>query len=1106
MRILYGSLLLLLLACNSVDKQQFTKLTKGETGVDFRNRLEDSEDMNVLRYIYFYNGAGVATGDVNNDGRPDLFFCGNMVKNRLFLNEGDFQFKDITKTARVAEKEGWCVGATMADVNADGWLDIYICRSADVRPDARRNLLFINDGAGSDGLWRGTFTERGADYGIDDPGYSTQAAFFDMDRDGDLDMVLINHSLSQYTGVEDRMARLKSEKNSAFSSKLYQNEGGHFQDITEAAGITNNVLSFGLGLGISDVNDDHWPDVYVCNDFNEQDYLFINKGAGPDGKTWAGGFEERLPDYMDHTSLFSMGCDWTDINNDGLPDLLTVDMLPEDNFTQKIHMGAENYNKFQLLFNNGFYFQYSRNMLHLNNGDGTFSEIGQLAGVSNTDWSWAGLGADFDNDGWKDLLVTNGYVKDYTDMDFLKYTTDQVQQQRGAGKNMALDLLKTMRGSTLKKYLFHNQGDLTFKNRATEWGLGDEGFSYGAAYVDLDADGDLDIVTNNIDDYAGIYRNNAEKAPEPNHWLRIDLSAPALTGNRRAIGTKVRVYANGQCHFQELMPTRGYASSVDYTLCTGLGKAAQADSIVVIWPDGTIQRLGATPGNQSINIEQVTAVPAAAAIPPPPLFKTETMGFKHNESTTFIDFQVQVLLPGALSRQGPCLAKGDVNGDGLDDVFVGGAKDQASALFLGVRSGGFRAANIPAFGADAASEDTGAAFLDADGDGDQDLYVVSGGYEYAPNAPALHDRLYLNSGKGQFAKAPDSALPAETSAGSCVRPADVDADGDMDLFVGGRVVPGRFPEPDASFLFINDGKGQFSDQTAALAPALAQTGMVTDAQWLDLNGDKKPELVVAGQWMPIRFYDNTGGRLTENTQHLTAPSEGWWNTLVPGDPDADGDIDLLAGNLGLNTQIRASANEPASMLYADFDSNGSIDPIINWYIGGKSYPAAFRDDLADQLPMMKKRFNNFKSYAEVTTDALFTPEQRTKAKQLQATTLQTTLLRNDGNGQFSMIALPTAAQFAPVHTAQWFDADRDGHTDLLLAGNDRHVRIRFGRYDALHGLLLRGDGKGNFTPVPAARSGLRLRSDVRSSVLIDQNGKKSVIFGVNDGEMVKILE
>jgi enediyne biosynthesis protein E4 len=1079
---LFIPVFLLLLMSNCTDNKDtlFTKLEKGKTGIDFRNLLQESPEMNVLNYIYFYNGAGVAVGDINNDGLQDLFFAGNMVKNRLYLNKGNLAFDDITKKSSVAAQEGWCTGATMVDINADGWLDIYICRSADIRPEARRNLLFINN----KDL---TFTERAAEYGLADSGYSTHSAFFDMDRDGDLDLFLLNHSLSQYAGVKQEMAQLKKQQNPDYASKLYRNDQGKYKDVTDSVGITNNVLSFGLGCGISDVNGDNWPDIYVCNDFNEQDYLFINNQNGT--------FTERLPEYFDHTSLYSMGCDWSDLNNDGLPELMTVDMLPESNYDQKMHAGAENYNKFQNLFSNGFYYQYSRNMLHKNNGNGTFSEIGQLAGTSNTDWSWAILGADFDLNGHKDLFVTNGYVKDYTEMDFLKYTMDKAQTNSGGMKKMSpSELLESMKGSQISNYFFQNQGDMTFKNIAQNCGLDHKGWSYGAAYSDLDNDGDLDLITNDINESAGIYRNNSE-IKNTGNWLKIKLLQEKP--NQFAIGAKIRIEAGEKIFYQEMMPSRGYASSVDYNLVFGLGQANQADKITLTWPDGTQQSLQNVAAKQTLTIEKKSTITTPIASIQTSIFnkKNDAIAFKYFENQNVIDFKNQALLPNFLSRQGPCMAKGDINGDGLEDLFFGGAKGQNGQFFLGKKEGNFSSKPALILASAKNSEDTGASFFDADGDKDLDLYVVSGGYEFEANDPALQDRLYFNDGKGNFTQKAN-AIPTETISGACSKPADIDGDGDMDLFIGGRLMPNRWPEVPESQLLINDGKGNFTNQINAIAAALSRVGMVTDAVWTDLNGDKLPELLVVGEWMSLRIFDNKSGKLEESTtQRIAEKTSGWWNCITADDFDGDGDTDFVLGNHGLNSQMKANANEPMTLDFLDFDQNGTIDPLMGFYLGGKSYPAAFRDDLFDQLPSLKKKYNDYKTYADATIADFFPKEVLEKVQHLEIQELRSVYLENN-QGKLTIKALPMEAQYSPIYAAISLDANGDGKKDLLLAGNNAYTRIRYGRYNACQGALLLGDGKGNFAYQNQLQSGLKIRGDVRSAVVLKE--QKTVVFGLND--------
>lgn len=1094
----------------------FTKLSKSDTGINFRNILQESDEMNVLLYQYFYNGAGVAIGDVNNDGLPDVFFSGNMAKNRLYLNKGDLNFEDITEQAGVAKEEGWCTGATFVDINADGWLDLYICRSADLQPQMRRNLLFINTTPLQGGKGGVTFTESAKQYGLDDPGYSTHAAFFDMDKDGDLDCFVINHSLNEYAGDKSEKPGMRQQQNPHFQSKLYaKKEDGKYHDVTEEMVITGNVLSFGLGLGISDVNGDSWPDIYVCNDFNEQDYLFLNRGMSAGGPA---PFNESLEEHFDHISHFSMGCDFADFNNDGLPDLATVDMLPDDPTLLKMHSGPDNWKKFDQLFSQGFYYQSMRNMLHLNNGamhpgqlvdsGTTFSEIGQLAGTSNTDWSWGVLMADFDNDGWKDMVVTNGYVKDYTDMDFLNFAMGKAVESKKQGTNVSTaELIKQMPGSKLSKFAFRNrggEGTLGFESVAEKWGLAETAFSNGMAYADLDNDGDLDLVVNNINDFASIYRNNANDSSSPSGetgrgWLSVKLVGQK--SNPHGYGTKLRLYANGNMQFLEQQPSRGYESSVDHRLHFGLGENTAVDSLVVTWSDSanSKQVIINPKTNQLLVVEQAKAKPTQLPryLPNPDfLFYQGELGFSHKENE-YVDFNTQFLLPHFQSRQGPCIAAGDVNGDGLEDAFIGGAAGQAGVIMLQDFGGDFAPQKTPSLAADAQCEDTGAAFFDGDSDGDLDLYVASGGYEKPAGDGAYQDRIYLNNGKGVFSKA-NGALPAETAPGTCVTPGDFDGDGDTDLFVGSGCTPANYPEAAESLLLINDGKGHFTNKITELAPTLARPGMVKDAVWLP----KERQLVIAGEWMEILILD-FGFRYADATirePKFTVPnSAGWWNRLHPADIDGDGDTDLVAGNLGLNSQMKASPTEPTTLYAADFDGNGAVDPILCHYRNGVNMPAPSRDDLGQQMPSIKKKFNDYKSYATASIEDIVGKDALANAKVLRAEQFRTVWLENTGMG-FVLHELPVEAQFAPVYAIASDDFNGDGHVDLFLAGNNRWSRIYFGRYDANHGQVFLGDGKGGFRLLPASQTGTSIRADVRDAALVRGKRGNRIVVGMNDGE------
>jgi len=1068
-------LLALITACHRGSPTLFTRLSENKTGVDFKNLLkEDDPKFSILSYPYFYNGGGVGIGDINNDGLPDILFTGNMVDNALFLNKGGFEFDNITQHAGIAAKKGWCTGVAMVDINQDGWLDIYICRSGLPNANDRKNLLFINN----QDL---TFTESASPYGLDDAGYSTQASFFDYDKDGDLDMFLINQSDPKYSrGYLDYVQTRTQKADSTLANKLFRNDNGHFCDVSRQAGIQSNVFSFSLGISTTDINQDGWPDVYVANDFEERDYLYINNHNGT--------FTDSMAEEMDHNSLYSMGVDVADYNNDLLPDVVVLDMLPEGNYALKMHMGGDNYTQNNYMFRNGMFYQYMKNSLQKNNGDGTFSEIGQLAGISNTDWSWSPLLADFDNDGCKDLFVTNGYKHDNTSMEFIVYSMDQSQHIQSGGKAPGIqEYISHMPGISLPNYIFRNEGNDHFENKVHDWGFDHNSFSHGAAYADLDNDGDLDLVTNNTDDVAGLYRNNNEILLK-NNFLKIKLRGDPK--NPTGIGAKVYAYAGLDAFYFEQNPVRGYQSSVDNDLHVGIGQHPSLDSLRIRWPDNTSQLVLNSKANSilTLNIQHATRYESPSVVGKKLLEETEAPDFRHIENEEN-DFAKQFLLPHFFSHNGPCLVKGDVNGDGTVDLFVGGAKGQSGVIFLQNKDHVFKKMLSAALESDAANEDVDAALFDADGDKDLDLYVVSGGYEFAENSPLLQDRLYINNGKGIFTKSTGQLVQNYTNK-KCVRPVDFDDDGDIDLFIGGSVVPGKYPLFSPSKIYFNSGKGNFT----SIKPANANLGIVNDAIWLDLNHDGKKDLIVAGEWMPLKAFLTQGPLFVDvSKQWFPFPSDGWWNCLASGDFDKDGDIDLVVGNYGLNSHLKANENHPLQLYYSDIDGNGSVDPIITHYIGSESVPLALRDDMIGQVPVLKKKFNDYAIYAKAGITEILSADQLATTPVLKASTMTSIYLENTGQ-RFIRKELPVEAQVAPVHAIAVTDLNHDGNDDLILAGNNLSNRIYLGRDDANHGVVLLGDGKGNFHYLPQPQSGLHLKGEVRSVVV---EGDR-VFFGVNN--------
>ncbi|MBM1106855.1 VCBS repeat-containing protein [Aurantibacter crassamenti] len=1085
-RFFYLLIALIICSCTTDDKsKQFSLLSRNTTGINFKNLLKETEKFNVLEYGYLYNGGGVSIGDLNNDGLPDIYFTGNMVGSQLYINQGDFEFKEVAKKAGVFADGLWNTGTTMADVNADGYLDIYVCRSAAKDPERRKNLLFINN----KDL---TFTESAAEYGIADSGYSTQGAFFDYDKDGDLDLYVLNHSTQEYAGFGQITASLKNKKNNDYSDKLYKNENGNFTDVSDASGLISNVLGFGLGIAISDINNDTWPDVYVSNDYNEQDYLYINNQDGT--------FSESLEKFIGHTSLFSMGSDIADINNDGYTDIMTLDMLPEGNDRQKMVSGPDNYDKYSLLAKSGFYNQTMRNMLQVNNQGESFSEVGQFSGISNTDWSWSALFPDLNNDGYKDLFITNGYKRDYTNMDFMNFAVQEKIKENKTGQRIAImELLEKVPPTIEENYTYKNNGDLTFTKMNSDWGLNQKSLSNGAAYADLDNDGDLDLVVNNIDEEPFVYRNNSELDLNSN-FLKVKLKGD--NENTFGIGAKISLTIGDKIISQEMMPTRGYQSSVDFNLVFGLGEAKEIDKIEIIWPDSKVQVLERIKANKEIKLNQADAtnVPSKNSSPYTTLFTDVSADSpliaEHNENN-YVDFKRQQLLPHKLSTQGPKIAKGDVNNDGLEDIFICGAKGSLGKLMLQSKNGEFLDSKF-SFEDDLKYEDTAALFFDADNDNDLDLYVVSAGNEYEPGSPELQDRIYFNNGYGKFTKK-EKALPTMLTNGSCVVTSDIDNDGDLDLFVGGRVITGQYPTAPRSYVLINDGSGKFTDATAEVNIALVNPGMVTDAVWADIDNDEQKDLIIVGEFMPIRIFKNNKGELKELENTNILNSEGWWNTIEAADFDNDGDIDFVLGNFGLNSQLKASPEEPVSVYAKDFDGNGSIDPILCSYKMGKEYPEWSKDDLVGQLSGLKAKYINYSDYAEAQITDIFSTEELKDAQVLKAVNFSSSYVENLGDYKFDLKPLPNVAQFAPIYSILPNDFNNDGNLDILLAGNFFGNRVKYGRYDASKGDILLGDGQGNFSAITNEKSGLNLNGEVRDIISVkNYSGIEMVLFARNN--------
>jgi len=1096
-RLIFLSILISIWACNNPDNKPgetkptlFKRLSSAETGISFENTLTVKEDFDVFRYRNFYNGGGVAIGDINNDGLPDIYLTSNMAGNKLFLNKGNWKFEDITKSAGVAGTKVWSTGVSLADVNGDGWLDIYVCNSGDLNGNKRENELFINN----KDL---TFSEQSSNYGLADNGFSTHAVFFDYDKDNDLDCYVLNNSFRPVASLGYR--NLRYERDDSGGDKLYQNQNGHFKDVSEHAGIFGSVIGFGLGVTVGDLNKDNWPDIYVSNDFYERDYLYINNQDGT--------FSEKLTDFMGHLSMFSMGADIADINNDGFPDIFTTDMLPEDDYRLKTVSSFETYDVYQVRLKNDYYHQFMRNMLQLNNQDGTFSEIAQLAGVDATDWSWGGLIADFNNDLYKDIFVCNGIYRDVINQDFVEFLGND-ENIKAAMRGEKIDFRKfvdQMPSVKLSNYMFKGNVNLKFENKSAEWGLDEVSFSNGAAYGDLDNDGDLDLIVNNVNQELFVYENKTSENSK-NNFVAAKFRGPA--GNYFGIGASLNAYVKDQVLYFENMPMRGFQSSMDYKMVLGLGATEMIDSVYVIWPDNKVEILKSVNVNQELlfDYNKASVVTAAEKTNGQPwLIPLKNNEVKHVENS-YNEFDRDRLLYHMQSTQGPAFAVSDINNDGRDDFYLGGSLGNPGSVYIQVDNEKFIRHQFDLFGKESLADDVDAVFFDSDNDGDLDLYVVSGGTENAslgiPHLDRFYENIAMKNGKPEF-KLTRGKIPDLYQSGSCVRPADFDNDGDLDLFIGNRALPSYYGLPCDQTILVNDGRGNFSDITQEVAPQFKRLGLVTDAQWFDFNGNGFQDLIIVGEWMPVTIFINDGKKLVkaENISGLEK-SEGWWNRIKKADLDGDGDVDFVLGNLGQNSRVQPDVLNPVSLYVNDFDQNGSVEPIFTFQKNGIDYPMALRPDIIKQMSSLKKKFIYHKDYADKSINEIFDPKLIERATKLNFNEPNTLLLINNGNLSFERRPLPVNAQFSPVYGIEIEDVNNDNKPDLLLGGNLFPVKPEIGRYDAMHGLVLLGDGLGNFEPSPSLQSGIMLKGEVRHIKTLRTKKNKILAFVRNNDSVI----
>ncbi|RNC92588.1 MAG: hypothetical protein ED555_05790 [Allomuricauda sp.] len=1076
-------LVLWVVSCETESDKLFLERHATETGIDFNNRLTETPELNILNYLYYYNGGGVVTADFNNDNLVDIYFTGNQVGDELYLNLGGMKFKKITQQAGLDNKDGWTTGVTHADINADGLLDIYVCKASGYRNLKGHNKLYINKGIDADGIPH--FEEQAEQFGLDFSGLSTQAAFFDYDLDGDLDMFLLNHSV--HPNRNYGRGKLREITNDLSGDQLLENVEGIFQDVSTQAGIFQGRIGYGLGLGVSDINDDGFPDIYIGNDFFENDYLYINQGDGT--------FKEIISQddkKLGHTTHYSMGNDLADINNDGLIDLVSLDMLPEDLKTYKTSGLEYAYPIYRQYLKNGYAPQYMQNTLHLNLGNTNFSEIANLVGLDATEWSWSALMADFDNDGFRDIFISNGIKGATNDMDYMNFIANEdIQKRIDAGMQQTdMPLVNEIPEKKVTNYIYRNNGDLTFSDKTDTWFNSKPSFSNGSAYADLDNDGDLDIVVNNIDEEAYIFENTSSSG----NYLQIDLQGEGL--NLNGIGSKIKAFVKDGVRSAENFPTRGYLSAIDKTIHLGIGHDSIVDSLHVIWPSGAIQVIKGLAANQRIKLFEKDAkdsITYEKNWAPSHFIQTDSLiEFKHRE-TVSLDFDREPLIPFANSNQGPSIAIGDVNLDGLDDFFITGAKNQASGLFIQDHEGAFNSIQSELFAKHSLHEDVASCFFDANGDGSLDLIVGSGGNEFAKGKP-LQPRLYLNQ-KGTLVAPTNTFFDLEANI-SKISSVDLENDGDLDLLLTSDQVTSQFGQTPRQYLLQNDGQGNFKDVTEAWSSTLLDYGNIKDFIWVDIDGNGFKDLIVVGHWMPVSIFLNDGKHLQLTKYKGLEYTHGWWNAIKAADIDNDGDTDLICGNWGLNSKFRASYAQPITLYRKDFDENGSIDPVVTYYHKNAETPFASKDELVKQMPFLNKKFLSYANFADASIDELFGRSLLEKASKKNVYELNSCYFVNNGNGSFTKKKLPHVAQFSSIHDLAFIDSNEDEFKDVLIVGNNFEISTQLGRLDAFHGVILQNDTEGGF--VWKNDKQINVTGAARTIGQIQISGQNSFIIGRNN--------